>query len=32
MDETYLRRWSMGRDLQLIVRTFGIVFRHEGAC
>jgi exopolysaccharide production protein ExoY len=32
LDEIYLRRWSPGRDLMLILRTFGAVFAQRGAC
>jgi exopolysaccharide production protein ExoY len=32
LDEVYLRRWSAGRDLMLILRTFGAVVGQRGAC
>jgi exopolysaccharide production protein ExoY len=33
LDEVYLRsRWSPGRDLVLIVKTFGVVLGQRGAC
>jgi exopolysaccharide production protein ExoY len=31
-DGVYLRSWSMGGDLLLILRTFGAVVRQRGAC
>jgi exopolysaccharide production protein ExoY len=32
LDQAYLQAWSMRRDLLLILRTFGAVFRQRGAC
>lgn len=32
LDATYLQHWSIRSDLSLIVRTVGVVLRHEGAC
>jgi lipopolysaccharide/colanic/teichoic acid biosynthesis glycosyltransferase len=32
LDAAYLQHWSIKQDLALIVRTVGVVLRHEGAC
>jgi lipopolysaccharide/colanic/teichoic acid biosynthesis glycosyltransferase len=32
MDLSYQKKWSLAYDLQLILRTIGVVFTKEGAC
>jgi len=32
LDEQYLREWSFRQDLSILMRTFDVVFKRDGAC
>jgi undecaprenyl-phosphate galactose phosphotransferase len=32
LDEQYLREWSFWQDISILLRTFDVVFRRDGAC